>query len=217
MNRGKILILLLGAFFLLALNGCAKEIPPPVVIDAEPERPIPTTEGSLWPGETSRSTLFSDKKASRVGDIILVYLVERTSATNKASTRTGRDQRSRLRLSTGIDATPTELDFGGGVDFSGSGSTSRSETFYATISAMVSEVLPNGQLKIDGQRRLKINDEWQYIQVSGIVRPEDINYDNSILSSKIANAEIIYDGTGKLDRSQRAGWLGEILDWAWPF
>jgi len=206
--------------FAVIFSSCAgKEIPDPVVTESEPAR-VTTTEGSLWPGETPGNMLFSDNKATRTGDIITVHLVERTTASNKASTRLNREKKTGFSFSTQTLPDPadgTKLGLSGNNSFNGSGSTNRSETLVSTISATVIEVLPNGTMKIDGRRQLKMNNEDQYIRVSGLVRKEDINYDNSILSTKIANAEITYDGVGDIDRHQRSGWLGRALNKIWPF
>ena len=202
----------------LTVGACAKEIPVPVVVEPEPERPAPRTEGSLWPGETSRSTLFSDKKAARIGDIITVHLVERSQASNSAVSRDIRDSKSSLDFNLPLfGASAVAGGIGGGTSFRGVGNTSRSEDFTATISAMVTEVLPNGLLKVDGQRELKLNDANQYIKVTGLVRQEDINFDNSIISSKIASAKITYEGIGSLDRSTTGGWGKKLLNIIWPF
>jgi flagellar L-ring protein precursor FlgH len=200
----------------MLLSGCAKEIPLPAVVDPEPERPSQPTEGSLWPGETSRSSLFSDKKAQRVGDIITVHLMEKTTARNSTSTKSSRSQRNSFGANI-LRTDPWEGSISGGSSYRGSGDSSRSEAFYSTISAMITEVLPNGLLRVEGQRQLKINNENQYIKVAGLVRPEDINFDNSILSNKIANANIIYDGVGDLDRTARGSWGTTLLNYIWPF
>lgn len=206
--------------FAVIFSSCAsKEIPDPVVTEPEPVT-VTTTEGSLWPGETPQNMLFTDNKASRAGDIITIHLVERTTASNKAATKLKRDKETNFSFSTQATPDPAEgnkFGFGGDNSFDGSGSTSRSETLVSTISATVIEVLPNGTMKIDGRRQLKMNNADQYIRVTGLVRKEDINYDNSILSTKIANAEITYDGVGDLDKHQRSGWLGRALTKIWPF
>jgi len=200
----------------MVLSGCAKEIPIPIVVEPEAERPAQSTEGSLWPGETSRSTLFSDKKAQRIGDIITVHLIEKTTARNSTSGKSSRSQRNSLSANI-LRTDPWEGSVSGGSSYRGSGDSSRSEAFYSTISAMITEVLPNGLLRVEGQRQLKINNEDQYIKVAGLVRPEDINFDNSILSNKIANAKITYDGVGDLDRTASGGWGTKLMNYVWPF
>lgn len=216
MNRKCRLIFTGAVAILLLITGCAgKTIPEVTVVEPEPIR-TSSTEGSLWPGLTPNNMLFSDNKASRVGDIITIHLVEETIASNRATTKTARDVSNKFGMDTGSGA-PTEFDFSGGQGFTGSGSTSRSNKLTATISVLVTEVLANGYLKVDGRRKLKINNEEQYIKVTGIIRPQDVNFDNSILSTKVANAEIVYDGVGDIDKNQRANWLGKTLNKIWPF
>lgn len=206
---------LFAAVFALFAASCAgKQIPEPAAVDPEPPRPS-FTEGSLWPGEEVHGTLFADNKAARAGDIITVHLVENTTASNKASTIKERQQKNDIKISTGD--IPTEIGLAGGSRFRGGGDTSRSEKLVSTVSVMVVEVLPNGNLQVDGRRKIRINNADQYVRVKGFVRREDINYDNSVLSTKIANAEITYDGVGDLDKQQKSGWMGRALDAIWPF
>jgi flagellar L-ring protein precursor FlgH len=99
----------------------------------------------------------------------------------------------------------------------GKGTTSRDSELQARITARVVEVLPNGNLNIEGKRRLAVNAEDQYIVISGTVRPEDITSDNVISSQYIADAKIVYTGKGVVDDKMRPGWLTRVVDWAWPF
>lgn len=210
-----LLWLLSACIVAIFVVSCAsKEIPEPTLVEPEPPKPS-FTEGSLWPGEDVHGTLFSDDKASRVGDIITVHLVEKTTASNKAATRKEHSQKNDLLISTGD--MPTQIGLSGGQKFSGKGDTSRSESLVSTISVVVVEVLSNGAMKIDGRRKLRINNADQFIRISGLVRKEDVNYDNSVLSTKIANAEITYDGVGDLDKQQKAHWMGRMMDKVWPF
>lgn len=212
---GKIKLVAVVLILLFAAACAKKRIPEPLVVEPEAPKATSASEGSLWPGENSSNNLFSDNKATNVGDIVTVHLVEKTTASNKANTSTSRSQENTFAFSTGAD--PTEFSFGGGQKFGGLGSTSRSESLVSTITAMIIEVLPNGTMKIDGMRKLKINDAEQFVRVTGIIRRQDINFDNSILSTKIANAEIAYDGVGALDGTQRSGFMGRMFNKIWPF
>ncbi len=217
MNRIRNFKLLAIGVMLLLASACGKTIPEPEVAEPRKIRTQPASEGSLWPGENAKNSLFMDNKATSVGDIITVHLVEETTATNNADTSTLRESEHTFSLSTDPAEAATEFGFKGGSEFNGESSTSRSDRLVSTISVLVIEVFPNGTMKIDGRRKLRINNGDQYIHVKGLVRREDINYDNSILSTKIANAEISYDGVGQLDKSQKGGWLGNALDTLWPF
>lgn len=203
------------AVAILLTSACAgKTIPEPVIPEADPVKAT-NTEGSLWPGENTKNAFFSDNKALRTGDLVVVQLVEKTTATNKTGVRTNRSLNDALSLKTGT--TPTNIAIGGGESFTGSGDNSRSDALTSTISAMIMEVYPNGTMKIYGRRKLRINNEDQYVSVAGIVRTEDVNFDNTIVSTKIANADIVYDGVGDLNDSNRSGWMGRLMHTIWPF
>lgn len=174
--------------------------------------------------------LYSDRRAHQVGDILLVSIVETSSGTKKASTKTKRDS----SVSGGISAlfgvenwlsnhnpnfTPSATNLSAGLtnDFDGSGETKGDSTVTATLSARVTEVTLEGNLMIRGYREVRLNNETQFIIVSGLVRPEDVSKDNSVLSSHIADARIEYSGTGIISDKQQPGWLARGLDLIWPF
>ncbi|MDD5434003.1 MAG: flagellar basal body L-ring protein FlgH, partial [Nitrospira sp.] len=99
----------------------------------------------------------------------------------------------------------------------GSGTTSRSSQLTAVMTAKVLDVLPNGNLVIDGKHEVSVNNETQIISISGIIRPEDIGPGNTILSTYIADAKITYSGSGVISDKQRVGWLVRVMDFIWPF
>jgi flagellar L-ring protein precursor FlgH len=104
-----------------------------------------------------------------------------------------------------------------GLSFDGKGSSDRGGHVKAYVSALVVKVLLNGSLYINGRREIRVNNETQYITLSGIIRPEDISPSNEISSTYVANARIVYSGTGILADKQKPGWLGRIIDRVWPF
>ena len=99
----------------------------------------------------------------------------------------------------------------------GSGTTTRGGTLTATISATIVEVLPNGNFRIEGSRSVTVNNEEQIMVLRGIVRPVDINFDNTIVSTMIADASITYTGEGVVADEQRVGWGMRLLSFIWPF
>ena len=117
---------------------------------------------------------------------------------------------------TGIDP---NLKVGGSskTNFKGEGKTARSEYLTATVPAMVRKVLPNGNLFVEGHRVILVNSEEQHFYISGVVRPIDIDQENSVKSSMVADAEIEFVGRGVLTDNQRQGWLSRYLGWIWPF
>jgi flagellar L-ring protein precursor FlgH len=173
--------------------------------------------------------MFINAKARRVGDILTIKIVENSSATNKASTETSRAStldaglENFFGLETNYSTTsPFFNPFGsvkGGFasDFDGSGATKRSNAFTAYMTARIVEVLPNGNLIIQGNREVRVNNENQIITLTGMIRPRDISSNNVIQSTYLADARISYSGSGIINERQRPGWLTRILGKVWPF
>ena len=200
-------------------------------------------EGSLWTPYNSRSFLFGDNKARYINDIITIKIAEASDASRNATTALTR----KGGMNAGITKFfGSDLDFGmenlwgkntkgktaaTRVDqpfkpeigtssensFNGAGSTIRKDYFIATISAKVCEMYPNGNMLIKGNREVTINNEKQYIQLSGMIRPEDISSGNVVLSTAIADAKISISGKGVIADKQSPGTGHKIFDYIWPF
>lgn len=235
-------ILIISTFIILALSfllgamGCvASKRAAAVVRKPHPQvrtpesRPPFSPHGSLWPAKGQEPMLFSDHKARKVNDVVTVNIVEESKATKAASTKTARSS----SLSASLDSlfgfeksiasrnpnfNPSSvLDTSLENTFDGSGSTSRSGKITGTITATVRSVLPNGNLFIEGIREVIINNERQYLILSGVIRPRDISPFNTVLSTSIADAKITYTGSGVLSDKQSPGWFTKAVDWLWPF
>jgi len=218
--------LLLGT---LLLGGCATIDPPardPGFAATLPAEPLSGQEnnGSIF--QASRGiSLFEDVRAYRVGDILTVQLVEKTNASKKAATSTKKEQDINIGVGDIFGIAPTHngqdalgASINGKRDFSGDGASSQSNALTGSISVTVAEVLPNGNLMVRGEKVLTINQGDEFIRIAGIVRPVDVSPDNSVLSTKIADAQIIYGGRGTLADSNRKGWLARFFDSPlWPF
>jgi len=187
-------------------------------------KPLPVADGTIYRAGYELA-LFEDKKARNVGDLITVVLQETTSASKSASTSTAKSSELDLPAPTifgrGVtrNGTPImENSFSTSRDFSGEGDSSQSNTLYGTITVTVSEVLPNGNLAIRGEKLMTLNQGVEHIRLSGIVRAQDITPDNTVKSAQIANAKIIYGGEGVIAESNTKGWLHRFFDsnW-WPF
>jgi flagellar L-ring protein precursor FlgH len=185
----------------------------------------PVSPGSLWPAG-DQVFFYADRKALRVGDIITVRIVENAEASNTADTDLTRSSSINAGLSTFFGKKRFLNLFKLGDDLissqsenshTGSGSTTRSGQLTATMTAVVREVLPNGNLVIQGTREVLVNHEQQFITLTGIVRPQDINRDNVVLSSQLADANITIGGLGVVADKQRSGWGTWIFDFIWPF
>ncbi len=187
-------------------------------------RPTGESNGAIYQ-EGKDVALFQDIKARRVGDVLTVELVERTDASKKASTNTSR--------STAVDiANPTILGrpvTAGGVgilaanldashDFAGQGDSSQSNSLTGNITVTVAEVLPNGNMVVRGEKRLTLNRGDEFIQLSGIIRPSDVDTNNTVLSTQLADARITYSGRGELAQANTMGWLARFFNSVfWPF
>lgn len=161
---------------------------------------------------TSRS-LFSDVKASRVGDAVLILITEETQADNNAATTQGRN--TSLGGSVNASANNSGFDAGAGIEtgtnFKGSGKTSRQERIRSKISARVVEVDQNGNLRIEGTRITKINGEEQKIIIKGLVRPVDISASNTVYSYNIMDLILSIEGDGIISQIQEPGLITKFL------
>lgn len=170
---------------------------------------VPAQATSLWGG----ASLFTDRKARYVGDLVTLIIVEQTEATQTASTRTGKAASVSLGPWTGIISGFPSFSGAYGDSFDAGGNTRRGGALRARMTAKVVEILPNGNLVIEGRQTIVVNAEEQELVVSGIVREADIQPDNTVLSTYMADARITLKGSGSLGRKQSPGILTTILDW----
>ena len=207
----------------LAVQGAAQRGAPRA---AAPEARAPSA--SLF--RAGAGGLFRDQRASRIGDImtIRINIADRADIGNSTSrSRTG-SENSGIAALLGLQkplakflpgaVDPSKLvELNSTSDNKGSGSTSRSETVSMTVAAVVIDVLANGNMLIRGRQEVRVNYELRELVVTGIVRPEDIARDNSILHSQIAEARISYGGRGQLTDAQQARWGQQLYDALFPF
>lgn len=160
-------------------------------------------------------SLFSDQKANRSGDAVTILVVEVSSASNDAKTSSSRQSSLSLTGSMKTSAPGTDLAAGVGTgnDFKGEGSTATNGSIRAKISARVDSVLANGNLMVSGNRTITVNGEEQTIKISGVIRPSDIQADNSVYSYNISDAVIVFEGSGIVSRAQGPGWLTKLFHW----
>ena len=229
MNKYQIIAVL--ALIAPTLSGCAggpEQTKPRAVLDQHSPvsylPPVtPKHDGQIWSsGRNLR--LYDDLRAARVGDIVTVEIVENSSANKTANTTSNRE----TSLNAGVDSIfGRGFTYGAGSlpalkasttsEFTGKGSTDRSDTMSAAIACRVLKVLPSGNLYIKGSRVIRVNYEEQVMTLEGIIRTTDISPENSILSSHVADAKITYAGNGPVSDKQRPGWLVRLLDVVWPF
>lgn len=174
--------------------------------------------------------LYSDNRAARVGDIVTIKIDENAKGSKEAATKTSKDSsfedtfkgsfgnffglpKDALGfLSPDASWKATAKD-----KYDGAGNTTRSDKLTAHMTAVVTEVFPNGNMRIQGSREVVVNSERQTMVVSGIIRPVDVDSKNVVLSTAIAEAKISYTGFGVVDDKQHPGWLVRVLNWISPF
>jgi flagellar L-ring protein precursor FlgH len=172
---------------------------------------------SIWTKDSASP--YSTDKALKVGDIINVIVAESTSAQNQAATKSNVKDDLAAKLTHTIQRLApiigTDTQIGGQVsnNYAGTGQTTRSSGVQARISAWVTEVLPNGNLQIEGKHRVQVNDETQEITIRGTVRPKDISGANTIYSYQVANADLTVQGSGVVADTESPGFLTRLFNW----
>jgi flagellar L-ring protein precursor FlgH len=227
----------LAVVALLLSSGCAttpkprdnyRPTMPPAYSTTEP------LNGSIYQANGD-VRLFEDVKARRVGDIITVVLQESTSASKSAKASADKDQETSIESPVILGATPTfnapgiipldsnrnntlEANISATRSFEGEADASQSNSLNGRITVTIADVLPNGNLVVRGEKWLTLNQGEEFIQISGIVRPQDVSTSNTIFSTQIADAQITYSGKGFLAESNQMGWLARFFNHsAWPF
>lgn len=212
------------AFFLL--SGCETLNPPSPGKNQDYAPTLPTTpdpkelrkvSGSIYSNETALP-LFETARARHAGDILTVILMERTVA-QKAATTTQTKEDSESIVNKAFLGRPISLGSGYSMDFdlsnkrkfTGDGQSKQNNQLTGNISVTVSKVLANGNLMVQGEKWVRINQGNEFVQLSGIVRPQDISVENTISSDRVANARLSYGGTGQVSNTNAQGWLSRIL------
>lgn len=187
-----------------------------------PPAPVapPAANGSIFQVSEGYAALHEGTRARRVGDPVTIVLVERTSASKSASTD--------LDSSGGFSLTPpttgalnlfnqSDASISGKRGFKGTGAADQSNALSGEISVTVAAVLPNGTMLVQGQKRVTLNRGDEFVQIKGIIRPTDIDANNRIASTRVADARIAYTGKGDVARAARQGWLSRFFQSISPF
>ncbi len=183
--------------------------------------------GSLWKQETSRS-MFSDKRAHMVGDILTILVQESNSTTKEKNTKTAKKSGIDASINTFLYSPAASglmtkggklpaLNVTGANNFEGSGQINNSEKISDRIAVRVADVMPNGQLLLEGRRLTSFSNEKQEVVLRGMVRQEDISANNTIFSYNIADATIQFESKGAISDSTKKGWFTRVWDKVSPF
>lgn len=180
-----------------------------------------TANGSIFQTAVGYTPLTSGARATTVGDIITIVLVERTQATKSNSADTSRSGSLGLTPpSTGVLSklfSASDVTMGGQNSFTGKGGATQSNALSGEITVTIAAVYPNGTMLVKGEKALTLNRGDEFIQISGLVRQADITPDNRIASTRVADAKIIYTGKGEIARASRQGWLQRFFSMLSPF
>lgn len=186
---------------------------PQPAADAQPN-------GAIFQVASGYAALHEGWRAHRVGDLLTIVLVERTAASKSAS--------SKLDSGGGFGLTPpstgplslfksTDASASGTRNFTGAGTTDQANSLTGAISVTVAKIYPNGTLLVQGQKHVTLNRGDEVVQIKGIVRTADIDLDNSVPSTRVADAQIAYTGKGDVARASRQGWLSRFFQVVSPF
>jgi flagellar L-ring protein FlgH len=196
--------------------------PPPefVTIVAQPEPTPPPANGAIFQVSRGYAGLYEGARARAVGDPLTIVLVERMQASKSAG--------SQLDSKGGFGLTPpatgalslfkeSDASVSGKRNFNGIGTADQANALSGEISVTVAEVLPNGTMVVQGQKTMTLNRGDEFIQIRGIVRPADVDANNRVLSTRVADARIAYTGRGDVARASRQGWLSRFFQVISPF
>jgi len=208
-------------------SGCALTTPPTVVHQPMSTRPEPAPEftqdnGSIFQSGSAKLVLWEDRRARRVGDTLMVTIEERTNASKQSSSGASRAGNTAIGLPVitkipganleGIDVAATS-----DTSFEGSGRSAANNTFTGNVAVTVIEVLPNGNLQVSGEKQVSINQGTEFVRFSGIVNPLNLSAQNTVSSTRIADARIEYKGRGYVDEAQTMGFLQRLFLSISPF
>ncbi|HHJ1798954.1 TPA: flagellar basal body L-ring protein FlgH [Pseudomonas aeruginosa] len=231
MNR-LMIVSLLG--IATALGGCVN--PPPKPNDPYyapvlPRTPLPAAQnnGAIYQAGFEQN-LYDDRKAFRVGDIITITLNEKTLASKKANSDIQKDSKTKMGLTSLFGSGMTtnnpigggdlslSAEYGGSRDAKGDSQAGQSNSLTGSITVTVAEVLPNGILSVRGEKWMTLNTGNELVRIAGLVRADDIATDNTVSSTRVADARITYSGTGAFADASQPGWLDRFfLSPLWPF
>lgn len=231
MNR-LMIVSLLG--IATALGGCVN--PPPKPNDPYyapvlPRTPLPAAQnnGAIYQAGFEQN-LYDDRKAFRVGDIITITLNEKTQASKKANSDIQKDSKTKMGLTSLFGSGMTtnnpigggdlslSAEYGGSRDAKGDSQAGQSNSLTGSITVTVAEVLPNGIVSVRGEKWMTLNTGNELVRIAGLVRADDIATDNTVSSTRVADARITYSGTGAFADASQPGWLDRFfLSPLWPF
>jgi flagellar L-ring protein FlgH len=168
---------------------------------------------SLYTPQSPLASLFSDRKATRVGDVLQVMIVESAQANQTLNDQTSNQNDTSMGPGLGLLNFIPLVGYSGSISAKSSGTTTRSGSFTSRMAVTITGVAPNGNLQIEGSREVRVHKDVQIIKLTGEVRPQDVGQDNSVRSYQIANAQISYTGSNPRRPGDKVGIITGLLHW----
>jgi flagellar L-ring protein precursor FlgH len=216
-----------AALLAIATTGCISVTPPTSVhqpISVRPNVPAaaPRSDGAIYAAGLSGGLLFEDRRARNIGDTLTIVIAEKTDASKKSNTNTGRNSNNTFGVTAlaglpGKSLLGSNLNATSGFSFDGKGESASANGFTGTITVTVTEVLANGNLLVSGEKQVGINQGSEFIRLSGIVNPTQLTATNTVQSTQLADARIEYRGSGAVAENQQTGWLTRFFLNVLPF
>jgi flagellar L-ring protein FlgH len=219
-KRSNLVAIAAVATFVIAPADARK---PPIGFEAPPPLPLappPPEDGGIFHASSGYAALHEGRRARAVGDTLTIYIAERTVAGKDASSQSARNGSfSILPPSAGLFSflNPNALKASGGSSFKGQGNAAQSSNLVGQVGVTIVEARANGTALVKGEKRMLLSQGQEWVQFSGIVRLADIDADNGIQSSRVADARIEYSGNGAVQRAGREGWLSRFFNTVSPF
>ncbi|MEX1198438.1 MAG: flagellar basal body L-ring protein FlgH [Pseudohongiellaceae bacterium] len=220
-HNGKYAIAVLA---ILLLAGCASTPAPQVTrpqLTAIPDYPAVEPNGSIYQAQRGSMRLFEDRRPRQVGDVLTIVLEEQVNASKSSQSSASRSGNAELNLENLPAVLEMLEEYGfevsGANDFSGAGASAANNSFTGTITVTVQQVRSNGNLVVEGEKQIAINQGTEYIRLSGVVNPRSISAGNSVSSTEVASARIEYLGDGYVNQAQEMGWMQRLFLGFSPF
>lgn len=210
---------------LLLLGACAVNQPPivhqPMTVRPAPQAQLAMADGAIFQADAYRP-LFEDRRARLVGDTLTVLLREKTAASKKSGASASRAGATEFGV-TALHGLPgksfldSEVSASSGIDFSGKGDASAANDFTGTITVTVTELYPNGNMLVSGEKQIAMSQGTEFIRFSGVVNPVTVTPQNTVQSIQVADARIEYRANGYIDEAQTMGWMSRFFMNVLPF
>lgn len=194
--------------------------PPPPPAPVTGGAPPAVSQGAIYQASQGYAPLIVGNRARKLGDMVTIMLVESTSTSKSTNGGTARDgDLSIIPPTAGLLSflNPNALNASGGGSFSGSGSAAQQSQLTGTVTVTIAAIYPNGTAEVVGEKLMSLSQGDEWVQFAGRIRLVDIDGDNTLASSRVANARVIYTGQGAVQQASRPGWLSRFFNAVSPF